>query len=323
MAMKTISLGALWDRRHRRAVVRRLWNLGIDYRSLPSSFAGTFTLAAKWNGRLSVLIDLVTGRFEVLASGSMQRYLIRGLGIVDVVTDLRVVPGVNNKGSHVVGTAKAWVRRLDNSFFRDLTGGLPWLTSDLERGNDDIVHLTNLQLYSPKLRLSGSGLRFKDGTFHIVASGRQAKYGPLKLVLDGHIERPRVDLLLDRPNDALGITAMRLQLTPTPSGFDYRANGGSRLGPFTSNGQILLPHNAPTVIAIASLEAGDAHASGNLRSDPGGFSGRLMLANGSLRGTLHFSPLERAQRIDASAAGQPALQRCRSGQGAPMPSYSC
>ena len=114
--------------------------------------------SAKWNGRLSLLIDLVTGRFEVTLSGRMQRYLIPGLGIVDVITDLKVVPGPNNKGSHVVGTAKAWVRRLDNSFFRDLTGGLPRIETNLERGNDNIVHLTNLQLYSPKLRLSGAGI---------------------------------------------------------------------------------------------------------------------------------------------------------------------
>ncbi|HEX8841792.1 MAG TPA: translocation/assembly module TamB, partial [Sphingomicrobium sp.] len=145
--------------------------------------------SAKWNGKMSVLIDLVTGRFEVLLSGAMQRYLVPGVGIVDVMTDLKVVPGPNGHGSHVVGTAKAWVRRLDNSFFRDLTGGLPSLTTDLERGGDGIVHFTNLQLYSPKLRLSGAGERFRDGTFHIVASGRQAKYGPVRLILDGHIER--------------------------------------------------------------------------------------------------------------------------------------
>jgi translocation and assembly module TamB len=255
--------------------------------------------SAKWNGKLSVLIDLVTGRFEVLLSGAMQRYLIPGLGIVDVITDLKVVPGANNHGSHVVGSAKAWVRRLDNGFFRDLTGGLPWLTTNLERGGDGIVHFTNLQIYSPKLRLAGFGERLHDGTFHIVAAGRQAKYGPVKLVLDGHIERPRIDMILDRPDDALGIRAMHLLLTPTAAGFDYRASGGSKLGPFTSLGRILLPHNAATVIAIAALDAGGAHASGRLTSLPGGFSGRLTLAKGTLGGTLDFSPVGQAQRIDA------------------------
>ena len=255
--------------------------------------------SASWNGKLSLLIDLVTGRFDVLLSGSMQRYLIPGLGIVDVMTELHVEPGPNKKGSHVVGTAKAWVRRLDNSFFQSLTGGLPSLTTNLERGNDGIVHFSNLQLYSPKLRLSGAGQRFKDGTFHIVAAGRQAKYGPVKMALDGHIDRPRLDIMLARPNDALGITNMRLALDPIAAGYNYRATGGSRLGPFTSDGRILLPHGAPTVIAVASLNAGGAHASGDLTSLPGGFRGRLTLANGTLGGTLDFSPAGTAQRIDA------------------------
>ncbi|HEX6741651.1 MAG TPA: translocation/assembly module TamB domain-containing protein [Sphingomicrobium sp.] len=259
--------------------------------------------SAKWNGRMSILIDLVTGRFEVLVSGAMKRYLIPGLGVVDVLTDLKVVPGPNGKGSHVVGTAKAWVRRLDNSFFQNLTGGLPTLTTNLERGGDGIVHFTNLRVSSPKLQLAGAGQRLRDGTFHIVASGRQAQYGPLKLVLDGDIARPRIDLLLDRPNDALGIHGMRLLLVPTAAGFDYRASGGSKLGPFTSNGRILLPQGGQAVISIAALEAGGAHASGNLRSDPGGFSGRLVLANGTVGGTLDFAPVGGAQRIDAHLTG--------------------
>ncbi len=274
--------------------------------------------SAKLTGKLSLLIDLVTGRFEVLLSGALQRYFVPGLGIVDVVTDLKVVPGPGGKGSHVVGTARAWVRRLDNSFFRELTGGLPSLTTNLERGNDGVVHFTNLQLYSPKLRLSGSGERHKDGTFHIVASGRQAKYGPLKLVLDGHIERPRLDLFLESPNEALGIKAMHLLLNPTGSGFDYRASGGSKLGPFTSNGQILLVENGPTTIVITSLDAGGAHASGRLRSDPGGFTGRLTLAGGTLGGTLDFAPVSGAQRIDAhltaSNASFPGAFAVRSGR---------
>jgi translocation and assembly module TamB len=262
--------------------------------------------SAKWTGKISLLIDLVTGRFDVLLSGAMQRYLIPGLGVVDVVTDLHVVPGANNHGSHVVGTARAWVRRLDNSLFRELTGGLPTLTTDLERGNDGIVHFTNMQISSPKLRLSAAGVRFKDGTFHITGVGRQAKYGAVKLVLDGHIERPKLDIFLPSPNETLGISNMRLALDPTPAGYNYRASGGSRLGPFTSLGQILLPHDAPTVIAVARLDAGGAHASGNLRSDPGGFTGRLTLANGTLGGTLDFSPAGQAQRIDAHVTAENA-----------------
>jgi translocation and assembly module TamB len=260
--------------------------------------------SAKLNGKLSVLVNLVTGEFEVLVSGGMTRYLIPGLGIVDVITDLKVVPGPGGKGSHVVGHAKAWVRRLDNSFFRDLTGGLPRLETDLERRGDGILHLTNLQIYSPKLRLAGAGERLRDGTFHIVARGRQAKYGALRLTLDGRIERPKLDLLFDRPNETLGLTNVRLLLNPTAAGFDYQAVGGSRLGPFTSDGRILLPRNGPATIAIAALNVANSAASGNLRSDPGGFTGSLALSGGGLDGTLAFAPAGGAQKIEAHLSGR-------------------
>ena len=273
--------------------------------------------SAKVNGKLSILIDLVTGRFEVALSGTMKRYFIEGIGIVDVLTDLKVVPGPGGRGTLVVGKAKVWVRRLDNDFFASLTDGLPRLETDLRRGADGVLHLTNLQFYSPGLRLSGSGYRRKNGTFFISASGRQAEYGPLRVTLDGPIERPRIDLFLARPNDTLGLSNVRLQLNPTNAGFDYRAAGGSRLGAFTSNGAILLPDGAPVVIAIAALNAGDLSASGRLRSDPGGFSGRLTLAGASLAGTLDFAPVGGAQKIEAhleaTNADLPALS-VRSGR---------
>ncbi len=124
------------------------------------------------------------------------------------------------------------------------------------------------------------------------------------MVLDGRIERPRVELFLDRPNDALGLRDMQLLLAPTPAGFDYRAIGGSQLGPFTSNGQILLPRGGRAIIAIAALDVSGARASGNLRSDPGGFTGSLTLAGGGLDGTLpspRSAAPRRSKRICARA----------------------
>ena len=257
--------------------------------------------SAKWNGKLSLLIDLVTGRFDVLLSGAMQRYLIPGLGIVDVITDLHVVPGPNNQGSHVVGTAKAWVRRLDNSFFRVLTGGLPSLTTNLERGSDGIVHFTNLQVYSPKLRLSGAGVS-ASGTAPSTstpAAGRRntARCGWSSTARSTGRGSTSSSI---GPTTRSAIDAMHLALDPTPAGYNYRANGGSRLGPFTSAGQILLPHNAPTVIADRRARcrrrARQRRSAGPIR---GGFTGRLTLANGTLGGTLDFAPAGQAQRIDA------------------------
>ncbi|MEO6579673.1 MAG: translocation/assembly module TamB domain-containing protein [Sphingomicrobium sp.] len=266
----------------------------------------------KLSGKVSLLIDLANGKFDIVISGGLARYLVPGIGIVDVKSDLHVVPGPNNK-ARVVGKAEAWVRRLDNKFFADLTGGLPRITTNLERTADGILHFSNLQLYSPKLRLSGSGIRRRDGSFHIEASGRQAKYGPVKMVLDGRIERPHVELLLSSPNEAMGIRAMRLSLDPRDYGFDYRANGGSKLGPFTSNGRILLPKGGRATISIASLNVAGSVARGDLRSDPGGFASQLAVSGG-LSGGLGFRPVNGAQLIEAHLtatgarfAGSPAI----------------
>ncbi|HEU0133882.1 MAG TPA: translocation/assembly module TamB, partial [Allosphingosinicella sp.] len=98
----------------------------------------------KLKGKLSLFVDLVTGRFDVVLSGGMTRYLIPGLGIVDVTTELKVVPNPGGKGTLVTGKARAWVRRFDNKFLAGLAGGLPYLEADLVRGNDFIVHFRNL-----------------------------------------------------------------------------------------------------------------------------------------------------------------------------------
>ena len=259
----------------------------------------------KLSGKVSLMIDLRTGRFDIVISGGMTRYLIPGLGVVDVKSDLHVVPGERGK-ARVLGKAEAWVRRLDNSFFRSLTGSLPRLTTDLERTTDGVLHFSNLQLYSRDLRLTGSGIRRRDGTFHIEARGRQAKYGTLRMTLDGRIERPKIELLLDSPNEAMGIRAMRLSLDPTAAGYDYRASGGSKLGPFTSLGRILLPKGRPTIISIGTLSVAGTTARGDLRSDPGGFTGTLLLAGGGIDGTLGFSPVNGAQRIEAHLAASKA-----------------
>ena len=55
----------------------------------------------------------------------------------------------------------------------------------LTRGPDGIVRFANLRIFAPKLALAANGFRRRDGTFHIEASGRQKRYGPVRLVLDG------------------------------------------------------------------------------------------------------------------------------------------
>ena len=249
-------------------------------------------------GRVTLLYDFTSGRYDIALSGSIGRYAIPGLGIVDVSSSVKIVRGPDGRPM-IVGVGRANIRRLDNAFFRNLTGGLPRIETNFSRGSDGVLRFTNLRLASPKLRLAGSGFQRPDGTIFFQGSGRQAEYGPFSIRLDGPISRPRVDLRLARPNEAAGLRDVRISLVPTAGGFAYTASGGSTLGPFSSQGEILLPPGGATTFRIARLDISGTRLAGTLRSDPGGFTGRLSVTGGGLNGELLLRPQGGVQRIEA------------------------
>ena len=260
----------------------------------------------KLAGRLNLHIDLTNGRYDVGLDGALQRYLIPGLGIVDVTSRLTAVPGPDGHGTRVVGRGEARVRRLDNAFLRSLAGGLPHLTTDLERGTDGVFHFHRLVLTGPDIRLTGEAIRRRDGTFHFVGGGRQRRYGPVQLVLDGRIDKPTLDLLLAALGAAMGLSDVRAHLDPTDQGFAFRAAGGSRLGPFQASGAILLPRGQEAVIQIQPLLVAGARATGALNVVAGGFAGRMDVSGGGLSGELLFRPVGEVQRIEAHLAARQA-----------------
>lgn len=275
------------------------------------SVAGTLVLAPprlsgtglrlrsdRLSGTIGLQLDLNTGQYRVALGGRLGRYLIPGIGIVDVDSTLSVVPGPGGYGTRIQGRGIAIVRRLDNGFFRSLTGGLPRIETGLERTPDGMLHFRGARLTSPDLTLVGNGYRRPDGTFHFEGTGRQATYGALALVLDGPIDRPVIDLRLARPNAALGLADVRAHLDPTAEGFAFSAMGGSLLGPFRGTGAILLPSGADGTIVVDALDVARSRAGGRLRIAEGGFDGRIAVA-GPIAGELLFRPAGAVQRIEA------------------------
>jgi translocation and assembly module TamB len=255
----------------------------------------------KLNGTIMLVLDLRTGRYEVGLNGGLRRYLIPGLGVVDVQSQLTAVPGPNGRGTRIVGRGAAQMVRLDNGFFRSLTEGLPRITTGLERGTDGVLYFRNLVLTSPGLTLSGNGFRRRDGTFRFIGQGRQRTYGPVTLVLDGRIEKPTLDLQFQRPNDTLGLADVTAHLDPVAEGYAFTAEGESRLGPFTGAGRILLPRGQDASIAVDRLDVSGTRASGAIAIVEGGFDGRLAFGGGGLSGEVRFVPQGGIQRIDITA----------------------
>jgi translocation and assembly module TamB len=109
--------------------------------------------------------------------GQLTRYRIPGLGIVDVKTELKVMPAGPGQGSRVAGRGQVWVRQWENRFLAGLAGGLPVLETGLSRGPDGVLGADRTEAAAPALSLFGNGVRRRDGSFHFEGSGRQGRYG--------------------------------------------------------------------------------------------------------------------------------------------------
>jgi translocation and assembly module TamB len=260
----------------------------------------------KLSGRLALWVDVVTGKFLVDVSGGLNRYLIPNLGIVDVETTLQVRPTPDDKAAIVSGRGRAWVRRFDNALLRGVAGGLPSIDTALVRTPDGVLHLDDTVLTAPAIRLTGAGIRRKDGSFQFAGAGRQATYGTFRLSLDGQIDHPQIRATLDAPADALGLSGVAVALDPVPAGFALTARGGSTLGPFALGGAIDTPPNAQTIIHIGALDVSGTRAKGDLRADANALVGRLGVAGGGIGGSIELAATGALQRILLHLAMQDA-----------------
>ncbi|MFD1107305.1 translocation/assembly module TamB domain-containing protein [Sphingobium olei] len=249
----------------------------------------------KLRGKLVMLLDLASGRYDFGLDGQINGLFIRNFGIVDLTSKLRAVPR-RDGGFGLSGSVAARVRRLDNDFLRTLGGGLPTARSRIELLPNGNIAITGLTLNAPLLSLTASGLRHPDQTLHLEGSGRHARYGPLRLTLDGMIERPEIHLLLQRPLDALGLRDVSAHLVPDANGYSYTVEGGSTLGPFTGRGVILLPVGGQAVVRVANLAVSGVTASGDIRPLPGGLDGQLGVI-GPVTGYVNFRPVDGVQQV--------------------------
>lgn len=235
------------------------------------------------------------GNVDLTLDAKSNGFEFNGLGRIDLDAILRIARPPK-RALAVSGTARAQVRRLDNGFLNTIGGGLPTVTSGLSFGSGGRLDLRNLKLVAPALSLNGEGYRSPDGLFHITGSGEHRDYGPLALVLDGHIERPRVDLTLRRPGLGAGLADVHVRLEPGAAGYDFIGNGQSMLGPFTVDGAILLPAGGQSQINFDAIRVADVVAKGTLTPVAGGVAGKLELS-GPATGSVTLAVTDAVQHL--------------------------
>ena len=98
------------------------------------------------NARLALAFDLAAGRYLAALQGRVNNYLVNGVGLFDVTTDLDMTS--NAAGFGLTGRVAARSRRIDNDTIRNLLGGDATITAQVAMAPNGLVRVANVRLAS-------------------------------------------------------------------------------------------------------------------------------------------------------------------------------
>lgn len=251
-----------------------------------ASNADLSTATAK--GSADIEAELTTGKLAVNLDAQAPGFLVRGVGLADIVADLAIGTGAG--GLTLGGDVAAQVRRFDNGFLRELGGGLPSLRTGIGLGPDRRLRFTNLDIAAPKLQFKGGGAQTEAAKFAFDGRGKHDQYGEFDIALTGRLDRPEIALVLDSPLPAAGLSQVRLDLQPVDNGFAFTTAGGSTLGPFSGEGLVIAAAGQDAVVRVDRLLVSDTIATGTIRPTSLGLAGNLNVSGGGVDGTVLFEP---------------------------------
>jgi translocation and assembly module TamB len=256
-----------------------------------------------------LLADLAKGTYTGALKGRVNDYQVDGLGRINLVTDAKLVPGIDD-GFAIRGRIRIVTRRFDNASVRDQLGGNAVITADVGYDLAGGATVRNLRLTAPLLRITeGHGSYRPDGRIAFHAAGRSQTYGPVLLDVGGTIAKPTARLRAARPGVGLGLADVEATLDGTLGGYRVRARGQSDYGPFAAD-LLIRTGRGPTSFDIASASFAGVRFSGSLiQTRTGPFAGTLTLAGSGLNGTVRLAAAGSVQQADvdirASAARLP------------------
>ena len=253
-------------------------------------------------GKADIELQPATGDYAILVDAQAPGFLINGLGVTDILASINLRPGAN--GLALNGNASAKFKRFDNSFLRELGGGVPEVTSELSLGSGNLLQFQNIRISAPKLNFSGSGNQTSATEFAFTGSGKHDQYDSFDLTLDGPLNRPKIALVLDNPLPAAGLSKVRVALDPIANGFSYQASGGSTLGSFDSEGAIVTGEE--TLVRVDRLLVSETLATGIIRPTNTGLAGSLNISGGGVNGAVRFEPGSNRQVIRANLVAKNA-----------------
>lgn len=248
--------------------------------------------------RLALAFDLAHGRYLAALQGRVNNYLVDGVGLFDVNTNLDITQNVAGFGLR--GRIAARTRRITNETVQQLLGGVGTVSAGVVMDPSGLVHVSNIRLSAPALRVSsGTGLYRPNGSVDFRLAGVSSDYGPLGVHVSGLASAPRVEVAAESPG--YGLAGLRAVVRPTAEGWALVAEGGSRYGPFSAD-IIIQSNRSPFTIRVNRLTYAGINFAGNLvRTRAGPFEGTLSFTGSGLTGNAMLAAAGARQRITLTA----------------------
>jgi translocation and assembly module TamB len=249
---------------------------------------------------LALAFDLSAGRYLAALQGRVNNYLVDGVGLFDLTTDLDMVSARGGFG--LQGRVSARTRRIDNATVQGLLGGPGTLSASIALEASGLIRIDNVRVAAPLLRVtSGAGVYRPNGTIDLRLAGVSEAYGPLNVHITGTPAAPRVALRAANPGFGIGLRDVDATVRATALGWAIQASGESAYGPFTAD-VVIRSARGPLTIDVTRLTFAGIDFAGRLvQTRAGPFAGTLNMVGQGLNGSVRLSAAGRYQQIDVAA----------------------
>lgn len=253
-----------------------------------------------------VLADLDRAIYRGALKGRVNDYRIDGVGIVNLTTDVELIPGPRG-GFGLGGRFGVRTARWDNASVRDFLGGNAVVSGRIGMTPEGRFTLAGLKGAAPNFTiLSGSGSYDTNGQIAFDATAASRQYGPLALTVRGTAARPQAVLRAARPNVGVQLNDVVAKLDSEADGYRLEATGGSPYGPFFAN---VLIRNAkgPLTIDVTRARFAGVDMNGRIQQSAAGpFTGQLAMNGSGITGQVRLAAVGKVQGVNVDATASNA-----------------
>ncbi|HYI41938.1 MAG TPA: translocation/assembly module TamB domain-containing protein [Allosphingosinicella sp.] len=252
------------------------------------------------NATVVVAADLAKGQYRTGIQGTVNNYLMEGIGLLDLTTKMDVFTA--GSGFGLKGRVSVRTRRIDNPTAAGVLEGNATASANVAMTPAGVITLGDVRLSSPGLRItSGSGTIWPDGRINIRAAGVSRAYGALAVVVTGTATRPQIQLRAANPGFGIGLRDVTATVRAVAGGYAINAKGQSAYGPFEADVTILSGRGPMTIDVRRLVFAGMTFTGRVVRTPAGPFVGTLSMTGQGLQGTIRLAAAGRYQRADIDA----------------------